>query len=353
MTYLSTPPTHKFPALAHLLSHLEPRPQKTIVYVATCAQVNYFQHLLPVMLHSSSPLGFQVIPLHGKHAANVRQKNFTRFVDSVTPAVLLTTDVAARGLDVPQVDLVVQLDPPGDPKVFIHRCGRAGRAGRKGLSVVFLQPEESGYVDFLAVRQTPIMLLEQPVISIDEDDVSKKIQDMRDVVRKDRALHDNGQRAFVSWVRAYSKHQASSIFQLGKQDWKALGDAWALLRLPRMPELKRWTGDRSLGVEMDMESYAYRDKMRERARVASMEEPPETREGESRPITKSSAWSRKTEDHEERVRRREKKHRRREAERVQKMTPEQRERDQELSKLVEQVRRRNQEEETVFEGFDD
>ncbi|KAI9885067.1 MAG: ATP-dependent rRNA helicase spb4 [Watsoniomyces obsoletus] len=353
MTYLTTPPTHKFPALAHLLSRLDPRPQKTIVYVATCAQVDYFQHLLPTLLHSNDPLGFQIIPLHGKHAANVRQKNFTRFVDSVTPVVLLTTDVAARGLDIPQVDLVVQLDPPGDPKVFIHRCGRAGRAGRKGLSVVFLQPEETGYVEFLAVRQTPIVPLEQPIINIDEEEVPQHIQDMRDVVRKDRALHDKGQRAFVSWVRAYSKHQARSIFQLGKQDWHALGDAWALLRLPRMPELKRWTGDRSLGMEMDMDSYSYRDKMREEARVAALKEAPETRQGKSRPIAKSPAWSRKTEDHEERVRRRDKKHRRREAERMHKMTPEERERERELGQLVEQVRRRNQEEETVFEGFDD
>ena len=50
------------------------------------------------------------------------------------------------------VDLVVQIDPPSDPKVFLHRCGRAGRAGRRGLAVTFLTPgREEDYVSFLAV----------------------------------------------------------------------------------------------------------------------------------------------------------------------------------------------------------
>ena len=353
------PPTHKFPALFRLLESLDPTPQKTIIYVSTCAQVDYFQHLLPVLL---GQLDVAIIPLHGKHQPNVRQKNFGRFVVSTTPVLLLTTDVAARGLDVPQVDFVVQLDPPGDSKVFIHRCGRAGRAGRKGLSVVMLQPEEEGYVDFLAVRQTPIVPLQRPAIHVQEDEAADRTCAMRDVIRSDRALHDKGQRAFVSWVRAYTKHQARSIFRVDKLDWQALGDAWALLRLPRMPESKRWTGDRSLGVVIDLDNYAYQDLARERARQASMKQAPEgdgttKASGSAKPgsarLASRPPWNRNAEDRLERGRRREKKHRRREAQRDAQMTPEQREQHRRLQNLVEAVKRRNTADESTFEGFDD
>ncbi len=53
-------------------------------------------------------------------------------------SVLFCTDVAARGLDLPDVEVVVQYDPPTDPKVFSHRCGRTARAGRRGRAIVML-----------------------------------------------------------------------------------------------------------------------------------------------------------------------------------------------------------------------
>lgn len=48
-------------------------------------------------------------------------------------SVLVATDVAARGLDIPDVELVVNLSPPTSPETYIHRCGRTGRAGKKGM----------------------------------------------------------------------------------------------------------------------------------------------------------------------------------------------------------------------------
>lgn len=54
--------------------------------------------------------------------------------------VLITTDVAARGLDIPEVDLVIQLEPPKDVDSYIHRSGRTGRAGRSGACVCFYKP---------------------------------------------------------------------------------------------------------------------------------------------------------------------------------------------------------------------
>uniref|UniRef100_K1RHB2 RNA helicase n=1 Tax=Magallana gigas TaxID=29159 RepID=K1RHB2_MAGGI len=56
--------------------------------------------------------------------------------------VLLTTDVAARGLDIPEVDLVIQCNPPEDVDSYIHRSGRTGRAGKNGVCICFYKPEE-------------------------------------------------------------------------------------------------------------------------------------------------------------------------------------------------------------------
>lgn len=128
MAYMVKPASQKLPALSQLMERLPIRPQRSIVFLSTCAAVDYFQHVLPLVL----PDGFALVPLHGKHPAKVRERNFNKFLTSVSPTILLTTDLAARGLDIPQVDLVVQVDAPSDPKVFIHRSGRAGRAGRKG-----------------------------------------------------------------------------------------------------------------------------------------------------------------------------------------------------------------------------
>jgi ATP-dependent RNA helicase DDX55/SPB4 len=357
MSYLLTQPSHKFPALLSLLSQLDPTPQKTIVYLSTCAAVDYFQHILSALL----PSQFSLLPLHGKHPPNVRQKNFSKYITAVTPTILLTTDVAARGLDIPQVDLVIQIDPPSDPKVFLHRCGRAGRAGRKGLSVIFLQPgREEDYIPFLEVRKTPISLLKRPEISVTDEDAKLVTSKMRKEVLADRALYDKGQRAFVSWVKAYSKHQASSIFRVADLDWTELGNAWGLVRLPKMPELKKWEGDKTLGVKINMAEYAYKDKAREKARRVAMEEeknkePYVPSEEAIRKRKEREAWSHKHEQQDVKEARREKKRRKREAERMEKMTEEEKAKEKDPQDLLEQVRRKRAKEENdeEFKGFDD
>jgi ATP-dependent RNA helicase DDX55/SPB4 len=357
MSYLLTPASQKFPALLSLLSQLEPTPQKSIIYLSTCAAVDYFQHTLSALL----PRQFSLLPLHGKHPPNVRQKNFSKYISAVTPTILLTTDVAARGLDIPQVDLVVQIDPPSDPKVFLHRCGRAGRAGRKGLSVIFLQPgREEDYIPFLEIRKTPITLLKAPVVAVTDEDAKLVTSRMRKQVLADRGLYDKGQRAFVSWVKAYSKHQASSIFRVADLDWTDLGNGWGLVRLPKMPELKKWDGDRTLGVKLDMSEYAYADKVQEKARRAAMEkaknaEPYVPSEEVLKKRKEREAWSHKHEQKDIKEERRERKKRKREAERLGKMTEEEREKERELQTLIEKVKQKKLEEdaEEVFEGFKD
>ena len=353
MTYTIAPPSHRIPAIQELLASLKPQPQKSILYLATCFSVDYFQHLLPVLLK-----GHDIIPLHGKHPDKVRKRNFARFVDSVNPSILLTTDVAARGLDIPSVDLVLQLDPPSDPKTFIHRCGRAGRAGRRGLAVAFLAPgREEDYIEFLRVRQTPITPLTTPAIVISPANAEYVTSEIRNIVKSDRAIYDKAQRGFVSWVRAYSKHTASSIFRIADLQWEELGRAWGLLRLPSMPELKKWDGDRSLGFTFDFDAFAYKDKVREAQRLAELnggtskeKKPVQQRKSKA---AGELAWSQKKEHRTVKDLRRDKKHAKREHERLSKLTDAERREEDGLKSMIEEVRKKVKADEArkVDEGF--
>ncbi|RYN64348.1 ATP-dependent rRNA helicase [Alternaria tenuissima] len=358
MSYLTVPASHKLPAIKKVLSSLEPQPQKSIMYLATCFSVDYFQHILPEVLK-----GYTIVPLHGKLPDKVRNRNFIKFVESVTPSILLTTDVAARGLDIPSVDLVLQLDAPSDPKTFIHRCGRAGRAGRKGLAITFLSPgREEDYIEFLRVRQTPVSPFTTPDVTVTAEEAAAMSNRIRKVVKSDRALFDKAQRGFVSWVRAYSKHTASSIFRIPDLDWTEHGNAWGLLKLPSMPELKKWEGDRSLGVEMDFSTYAYKDKVREQQRQTEQSEYEANKaEGKKRYVTedkKASAWTQQKDQKALKELRREKKAAKREHDRVAALTEDERKEEQRVKGMIEQVRKKvaakeAQEAEDVFEGFSD
>ncbi|KAJ5692915.1 hypothetical protein N7462_002338 [Penicillium macrosclerotiorum] len=342
MTYLTTPPAQKFSILKKILSSVQPTPQKTIFFVSTCYSVDYLSMMLPLVLGDE----FLLVPLHGKHPANVRQKNFTRFTTSTTPSILLTTDVASRGLDIPSVDLVVQIDPPSDPKTFIHRCGRAGRAGRRGLSIVFLHPgREQDYVSFLEVRKTPVAPYNLSNPSTDAD-AAFATQAVRNAVLKDRAFHDKGQKAFVSWLRSYSKHQASSIFRVADLDWEALGKAWGLLKLPKMPELRTFTGDKTLGVSLDWENYAYKDKQREKRRKEVLEENSQganlEQDSKKRRAVETVSWSHNQETREKKLRRKEHKKARKEQERWEQLPDEAKQKALETKRMVEELRAKNE-----------
>jgi ATP-dependent RNA helicase DDX55/SPB4 len=269
--------------------------------------------------------------------------------------------VAARGLDIPLVDLVVQ-EPPADPAVFIHRCGRAGRAGRKGLAVTFLTPGvEENYIDYLAVRKTPVTPLLEPAVKVSDEEVELVTKLVRTIVQTDRAIHDAAQKAFVSWVQAYSKHQASAIFPVRELDWEQLGHGWGLLKLPRMPELKKWEGDRTLGLSIAFDDFKYKDATREKHRL----EPPADGDKENSKKQKKTvdtvAWSDKKEGKKEREVRREKKKAKKDYEKEEKLTEGEKADRMEVDELVKKVRERNallekekaKMEDDVFEGFDD
>lgn len=360
--------SHKFPALAQLLQNVSPRPTRTILFLNTCESVRYFSKVLSAIM----PAGFDLISLHGKLRPETRDKNFARFLTSTTPAVLLCTDVAARGLDIPQVDLVVQ-DPPQDPKTYIHRAGRAGRAGRRGLAVVMLHPgREEDFVQFLDIRKTPVQPLKNPVITVSDEDADKAAEKIRAMAIADREIFDMSHKAFPSFIRSYSKHEASSIFRVQDLEWSDLAKQYGLVQLPKMAELKGLDVDRTLGLGIDVKAISYRDKVRERKRQAALAErqaaidngdvAASVKNAEMRK-KRNESWSGKMERQEDRNKRREKKEKRREAARLAGLTDNEKEQQTSLEDLLAQVRAKVRKEyggdamevekAAGFEGFDD
>ncbi|KAH7139538.1 ATP-dependent rRNA helicase RRP3 [Dendryphion nanum] len=82
-------------------------------------------------------LGFGAIPLHGQLSQSARLGALAKF-KSRSRDILVATDVAARGLDIPSVDLVINLDLPADSKTYVHRVGRTARAGKSGKALSFV-----------------------------------------------------------------------------------------------------------------------------------------------------------------------------------------------------------------------
>jgi superfamily II DNA/RNA helicase len=95
----------------------------------------------------------------------VRERALKRFSDGKL-AVLVATDVAARGLDIDELDIVIQADPPPDPKTYLHRAGRTARAGAAGLAVTLVLWNEE-----LEVRRLKRRLgLDEPIVEMFSND---------------------------------------------------------------------------------------------------------------------------------------------------------------------------------------
>lgn len=92
-----------------------------------------------------------VMRLHGNVPQNERQSTYRAF-GAARCGVLICTDVAARGLDLPTVDWIVQYDPPAETADYVHRVGRTARKGERGHSLLFLLPREAAYLSVLEAR---------------------------------------------------------------------------------------------------------------------------------------------------------------------------------------------------------
>ncbi|WFD29841.1 RNA helicase [Malassezia sp. CBS 17886] len=126
--YLFMPFAHKDTYLVHLAN--EQAGQSVIVFTRTVHDAQRLAVLLRL-------LGFSAIPLHGQLSQTARLGALNKF-KAGGRSIMVCTDVAARGLDIPAVDLVVNFDIPTHSKDYIHRVGRTARAGRQGRSVTLV-----------------------------------------------------------------------------------------------------------------------------------------------------------------------------------------------------------------------
>ena len=101
-----------------------------MVFCNTCSNTQRIALLL-------RNLGFTAIPLHGQMGQSKRLGSLNKF-KSKSRSILIATDVASRGLDIPHVDVVINFDIPTHSKDYIHRVGRTARAGRYGKSITFV-----------------------------------------------------------------------------------------------------------------------------------------------------------------------------------------------------------------------
>uniref|UniRef100_A0A8C6RUU4 ATP-dependent RNA helicase n=2 Tax=Nannospalax galili TaxID=1026970 RepID=A0A8C6RUU4_NANGA len=160
--------------------------QKMIVFFSSCELVEFHYSLFlhTLLSHSRVPtseqppsasLPLKFLRLHGNLEQEERTAVFQEFSQSRT-GVLLCTDVAARGLDLPQVTWIVQYNAPSSPAEYIHRIGRTARIGCRGSSLLILAPSEAEYVNSLASHKINIseIKMEDILSVLTRDDCFKR-----------------------------------------------------------------------------------------------------------------------------------------------------------------------------------
>lgn len=265
--YKIVEPEQKFLSLLQFLRSPTSKTGKVMVFFPTCACVEYWAEMLPSFLPDR-----QVLGIHGK-MKNKRANVVERFRTEAN-SVLLCTDVLARGLDVPEIEWVVQWDPPSNASSFVHRVGRTARQGNEGNALVFLLPTEDAYIQFLKLNQkVDLSELQEECIEANEAELRSTVEKLHQLQAADKGAYDKGMRAFVSHVRAYTKHECSAILRLKDLDLGKMATAYGLLQLPRMPELKNYQGNGYIApsFEVDLTKLTYKNAQKEQVRKQKLQ----------------------------------------------------------------------------------
>ena len=138
MSFVLMRSDEKVAALLYMLREVIPKGQQTVVFASTRHHVEWLQNVLEFE-------GVKVSSIYGSMDMMARKMALGRF-RAKKADVLMVTDVAARGIDIPLLDNVINYDFPAKGKLFVHRVGRVARAGRTGNAHSFLVKEELGFL---------------------------------------------------------------------------------------------------------------------------------------------------------------------------------------------------------------
>ncbi|EPR60985.1 DEAD/DEAH box ATP-dependent RNA helicase [Toxoplasma gondii TgCatPRC2] len=198
------------------------REKKIMVFFSSCMSVRFHDELF-------NYIDLPTTCIHGKKKQNARMSTYYDFCNA-EKGILLCTDVAARGLDIPKVDWIVQYDPPDDPKEYIHRVGRTARgAGGTGKALLFLMAEEIGFLRYL--KQAGVPLNEYTFPSNKIANVQSQLERL---IEKNYYLHKASQDAYRSYLHAYASHTLKDIFNVHALDLQRVARAFGFSVPPRV-----------------------------------------------------------------------------------------------------------------------
>ncbi|KAF6025405.1 DDX18 [Bugula neritina] len=216
--YVVTPSEKRFLLLFTFLKRN--RKKKVMVFCSSCMEVKFLHELL-------NYIDIPVQCIHGKQKQTKRTQTFYQFC-AAKDSILICTDVAARGLDIPSVDWIVQYDPPDDPKEYIHRVGRTARGeGGVGNALLILQPEELGFIRYLKQAKVPVSEFE-----FSWSKVANIQSQLEKLIEKNYFLHKSAIEGYKSFVRAYASHSLKNIFNVQQLDLKAVARSFGFQNPP-------------------------------------------------------------------------------------------------------------------------
>lgn len=209
--------------------------KKVMVFFSSCNSVTFHSELL-------NYIDVPVLDIHGRQKQQKRTTTFFQYCKQKS-GTLLCTDVAARGLDIPDVDWIIQFDPPDDPKEYIHRVGRTARgATGKGRALLFLTPEETGFLRYLKAAKVSLNEYEFPT-----NKVANVQNQLQRLIEKNYYLNRAARDAYRSYLLAYASHSHRDIFNVSELDLQAVGLAFGFTTPPRvdLPSVSMRKGGRN------------------------------------------------------------------------------------------------------------
>lgn len=227
--YAIVDPKMKYTQLLHFL-RTTCSGSKVIVFVMNRFEVDYMQATMKIILGDD----IHIFAMHGKMAQKDRQAALDGFREQPN-AILLATDVAARGIDIPEIEWIIQFDAPQNPEMFVHRIGRTARIGNSGNAIILLREHEDAYVDFTE-SEVGIKMVEMS-LAIPEDG-EEMLDKVRHAVAASEDMYMLSMKTVVGYTRAYSEHKLKLLLRLKELDLVDLAASFGLICVPKMPELR-------------------------------------------------------------------------------------------------------------------